>query len=87
MSNKKAKRRKAKRRRARLKIKKKVFTGVARIHTTFTNYIITMTDLKGNALCWSSSGQCGFKGKKKDLTMLAKPSVEILVLKPDNSVK
>ena len=65
MSNKKAKRRRAKRRRSRLKIKKKVLVGVARIHTTFTNYIITMTDLKGNALCWSSSGQCGFKGKKK----------------------
>lgn len=65
MSSKKAERRRAKRRRARLKVKEKVLVGVARIHATFTNCIVTMTDLKGNALCWSSSGQCGFKGRKK----------------------
>jgi small subunit ribosomal protein S11 len=64
-SRKKAERRKAKRRRARLKVKEKVFVGVAHVHATFTNCIVSAADLLGNVLCWSSSGQCGYKGRKK----------------------
>jgi len=43
----------------------KVEEGIAYIHSTFNNTIITITDLKGDVLCWCSSGQVGFKGTKK----------------------
>ena len=47
------------------KIKKKFSSGVAHIVSSFNNTIITITDDKGNALAWSSSGQKGFKGSRK----------------------
>ena len=40
-------------------------TGVVHINATFNNTIITVTDLKGNSLAWSSGGMIGFKGAKK----------------------
>jgi small subunit ribosomal protein S11 len=64
-ANKKLERRKAKRRRRRLGKKPRVLLGVAHISATFTNCIVTISDLSGNALCWSSSGKCKFKGRKK----------------------
>jgi small subunit ribosomal protein S11 len=39
--------------------------GIANIHTTFSNTIVTICDLLGNTLCWSSSGTSGFKGARK----------------------
>jgi small subunit ribosomal protein S11 len=49
--------------------KKKIATqvpqGCAYIQATFNNTIITLTDLNGNTLAWSSAGHCGFKGPKK----------------------
>jgi small subunit ribosomal protein S11 len=39
--------------------------GIAHIHSTGNNTIVTITDLKGNAISWSSSGNCGFKGSRK----------------------
>ncbi len=48
--------------------KKKVLTetvGRAYIQCTFNNTIVTITDTKGNTICWSSAGTCGFKGTKK----------------------
>ena len=47
------------------KIKKKLSSGVAHIVSSFNNTIITITDEKGNALAWSSSGHKGFKGSRK----------------------
>lgn len=47
------------------KIKKIVSSGIVHIRTTFNNVIVTVTDLLGNTLSWSSSGSCGFKGSKK----------------------
>lgn len=44
---------------------KQVSQGCAYIQATFNNTIITLTDLNGNTLSWSSSGHCGFKGPKK----------------------
>jgi small subunit ribosomal protein S11 len=55
----------AKRKRARLKKRPPVVMGVAHIYASFTNCIVTISDLYGNALCWSSSGKCKFKGRKK----------------------
>ncbi|MFA6889943.1 MAG: 30S ribosomal protein S11, partial [Bacilli bacterium] len=40
-------------------------SGVAHIHSTFNNCIITITDPAGNAVAWSSAGALGFRGSKK----------------------
>ena len=47
------------------KIKKKLTSGIAHIVSSFNNTIITISDDKGNALAWSSSGHKGFKGSRK----------------------
>jgi len=52
---------KSKRRRTR----RNVTVGVAHIKATFNNTMVTVTDTKGNTLCWSSSGTSGFKGSRK----------------------
>lgn len=39
--------------------------GVAHINATFNNTTVTITDTKGETLCWSSAGACGFKGSRK----------------------
>jgi small subunit ribosomal protein S11 len=40
-------------------------TGIANIYATFNNTIVSISDSKGNVLCWSSAGRIGFKGTKK----------------------
>ncbi len=47
------------------KAAKSVAQGNAYVQATFNNTIITLTDLNGNTLAWSSAGNCGFKGPKK----------------------
>lgn len=47
------------------KFREKVGKGVAHIQSTFNNTIVTITNLKGNVLAWSSAGACGFKGARK----------------------
>ena len=47
--------------RARKKVKKSVSEGIAHIHASFNNTIITITDRQGNALSWATSGGAGFK--------------------------
>jgi small subunit ribosomal protein S11 len=47
------------------KIRKNVLTGVAHIQATFNNTMVTITDMAGNTLSWSSSGARGFKGSRK----------------------
>jgi small subunit ribosomal protein S11 len=49
----------------RRKIRRNVTAGVAHIKATFNNTTITITDTKGDALCWSSAGTSGFKGSRK----------------------
>jgi len=44
---------------------KNVVKGVAHILASFNNTIITITDMQGNTICWSTSGAAGFKGSKK----------------------
>ena len=45
--------------------KKNVTAGIAFIHATFNNTTVTITDLRGDTLCWASGGTCGFKGSRK----------------------
>jgi small subunit ribosomal protein S11 len=47
------------------KEKKNIVQGVVHIQATFNNTIITITDVRGDALSWSSAGSIGFKGTKK----------------------
>lgn len=47
------------------KVKRNVSMGVAHINATFNNTTVTITDTKGDALCWASAGTCGFKGSRK----------------------
>jgi small subunit ribosomal protein S11 len=47
------------------KARRNVTVGVAHIHSTFNNTMVTITDTKGDTLCWSSSGTTGFKGSRK----------------------
>jgi len=47
------------------KVVKSVAQGNAYVQATYNNTIVTLTDLNGNTLAWSSAGNCGFKGPKK----------------------
>ncbi len=53
------------RRRGKKKEKKNIPYGVAHIHSTFNNTIITITDKQGNTIAWASGGTVGFKGTRK----------------------
>ena len=50
---------------ARRKTRRNVTVGVAHVKATFNNTMITITDGKGETLCWASAGTCGFKGSRK----------------------
>ncbi|HML99762.1 MAG: 30S ribosomal protein S11 [Bacilli bacterium] len=47
------------------KVKRSFTKGIAHVHSTFNNTIVTITDEAGNAIAWSSAGALGFKGSKK----------------------
>ncbi len=53
------------------KVKKNIPVGVAHIHATFNNTIVTITDPNGNVVSWSSSGCNGFKGSRKSTPFAA----------------
>lgn len=55
----------SKRKSGKKKEKKNIPTGVAHVQSTFNNTIITITDLEGQVICWSSCGAMGFKGSRK----------------------
>ena len=58
------------------KERKNVERGQAHIQSTFNNSIITITDVAGNALSWSSAGALGFKGSKKSTPFAAQLAAE-----------
>ena len=58
------------------KVKRSYTRGVAHIHSTFNNTIITITDVDGNAIAWSSAGALGFKGAKKSTPFAAQQAAE-----------
>ena len=62
--------------RARKKVKKSVSEGIAHIHASFNNTIITITDRQGNALSWATSGGAGFKGSRKSTPFAAQGAAE-----------
>ncbi len=58
------------------KIKRTYTKGVAHIHSTFNNTIVTITDVQGNAISWSSAGALGYKGAKKATPFAAQLAAE-----------
>ena len=58
------------------KVKRNVVCGMAHIHSTFNNTIVTITDPDGNAIAWSSAGALGFKGSKKSTPFAASQASE-----------
>ena len=58
------------------KVKKNIPEGIAHIHATFNNTIVTISDKDGNAIAWSSAGALGFKGSKKSTPFAAGLSSE-----------
>ncbi len=56
--------------------KKNIERGQAHIQSTFNNTIITLTDLDGNAIAWSSAGSAGFKGSRKSTPFAAQIAAE-----------
>ena len=58
------------------KVRKVVTEGVAHVHASFNNTIITITDRQGNALSWASSGGAGFKGSRKSTPFAAQVAAE-----------
>ncbi len=61
---------------ARKKTRRNVTMGVAHIKATFNNTMITITDSKGETLCWASSGTCGFKGSRKSTPFAGQMSAQ-----------
>jgi small subunit ribosomal protein S11 len=58
------------------KIKRNFTRGVAHIHSTFNNTIVTITDVQGNVIAWSSAGALGYKGAKKSTPFAAQLAAE-----------
>jgi small subunit ribosomal protein S11 len=62
--------------RTRKKVKKDVSDGIAHIHASFNNTIITITDRQGNALAWTTAGGSGFRGSRKSTPFAAQVAAE-----------
>jgi small subunit ribosomal protein S11 len=63
------------------KPKRRVFRGIVHIQAGHHNTIITITNIRGEVLCWSSAGACGFKGKRKSTSFAAKKAAETVTRK------
>jgi small subunit ribosomal protein S11 len=62
--------------RVRRKEKKNISSGVAHVNATFNNTMITIADVQGNAISWSSAGTMGFKGSRKSTPYAAQVAAE-----------
>ena len=58
------------------KIKKTVVDGIAHVHASFNNTIITLTDRQGNVLSWATSGGAGFRGSRKSTPFAAQVAAD-----------
>ncbi len=62
--------------RVRRRERKNIISGVAHVNATFNNTLITITDVQGNAIAWSSAGSLGFKGSRKSTPYAAQMAAE-----------
>ena len=58
------------------RVKKNIEAGIAHIRSTFNNTIVTITDMQGNAVSWSSAGALGFRGSRKSTPFAAQMAAE-----------
>ena len=58
------------------RVRKNIASGVAHIHSTFNNTIVTICDESGNAIAWSSAGALGYKGSRKSTPFAAQQAAE-----------
>ena len=63
--------------RVRKRVKNNIAEGIAHVHASFNNTIITITDRQGNALSWATSGGQGFKGSRKSTPFAAQVAAEV----------
>ena len=61
---------------ARKKVKRMVTDGIAHVHASFNNTVVTITDRQGNTLSWATSGGCGFRGSRKSTPFAAQVAAE-----------
>jgi len=61
---------------SRKKVKKNVVDGIAHIHASFNNTIVTITDRQGNTLAWATAGGSGFRGSRKSTPFAAQVAAE-----------
>ncbi|NBR18331.1 MAG: 30S ribosomal protein S11 [Gammaproteobacteria bacterium] len=69
------------------KARKNVLDGIAHIHASFNNTIITITDRQGNTLSWATSGGCGFRGSRKSTPCLKITSIFDVTPIPHNGCR
>ncbi len=62
--------------RVRRRERKNIASGVAHVNATFNNTMITITDVQGNTIAWSSAGTMGFKGSRKSTPYAAQVAAE-----------
>ena len=62
--------------RVKRRAKKNIASGIAHVNSTFNNTMITITDVQGNAISWSSAGAQGFKGSRKSTPFAAQIAAE-----------
>ncbi|MGJ8691541.1 MAG: 30S ribosomal protein S11 [Thalassotalea sp.] len=60
----------------RKRVKKQVVDGMAHIHASFNNTIVTLTDRQGNALSWATAGGSGFRGSRKSTPFAAQVAAD-----------
>jgi small subunit ribosomal protein S11 len=58
------------------RVKKQVADGIAHVHASFNNTIVTITDRQGNALSWATAGGSGFRGSRKSTPFAAQVAAE-----------
>ena len=63
------------------KIKKNILSGIAYVKSTFNNTVISIADLNGNVVAWSSAGQKGFKGSRKSTPYAAQVAADSVAVK------
>jgi small subunit ribosomal protein S11 len=62
--------------RTRKKVKKSVVDGIAHVHASFNNTIVSISDRQGNTLCWATAGGSGFRGSRKSTPFAAQVAAE-----------
>jgi len=62
--------------RTRKKVKRNVADGIAHVHASFNNTIVTITDRQGNTLAWATAGGSGFRGSRKSTPFAAQVAAE-----------